>query len=374
MSLVNLHKTIVRLKVNAVNKTKKNTNKKISKELQISPIKLIIIIILVAISTYFITRITEPMQGTVMDNEILPASANSQYSIKRLKGFKYIQPLLSAKPIEEYDGYSAIKKTTLNIINAFVDSGIVSSVSVYFRDFDKSNWFCIDDKTNYMPGSLMKIPGLMTLLKMEEHTPGFLNKRVFYVSKVKEDRVAHIISSSLPINKNYSLRELTSHMIIFSDNEAALLLTRELDNGILTKIFTDLGLREPKKEDLFYPINVKEASLFLETIFNASYLNLNSSEYALDLLSKTVYKEGIVKGIGNSEVKIAHKFAEAGTEQNRELHETAILYINRNPYLLTIMTRGKTNIPLSKLEEVIQAVARQVYSGILPIEAKNQNK
>jgi len=359
--------------MNTDNKNKKPAKSKKSAGVNISPFTLLMIIIFVAASTFFIARLSKPDLGSKVTETSTAETVNPQYDIKRLKGYKYIQPLLSAKPVKEYDGYTAIKQSALKTIQGYIDSGTVLSVSVYFRDFEKSNWFCIDDNTKYMPGSLLKIPGLMTLLLMEEKHPGFLNKRVLYLSKIKNDRTAHIISKSLPLNKNYSLKELISYMIIFSDNDAALLLTKEMDNGILTKIFTDLGLKEPKTDDVFYPMTVKECSMFLETIFNASYLSLNSSEYALDLLSKTIYKNGMIKGIGSPDLKISHKFAEAGTEKNKELHETAIIYINDKPYLLTIMTKGNTNIEFAKLEEVLQAVAKQVYSGMISVSANNKN-
>ena len=46
---------------------------------------------------------------------------------------------------------------------------------------------------------------------------------------------------------------------------------------------------------------------------------------------------------------MAHKFGESGTPVDKQLHESAIVYLDKKPYLLTVMTKGKDNASLSKL-------------------------
>jgi beta-lactamase class A len=50
-----------------------------------------------------------------------------------------------------------------------------------------------------------------------------------------------------------------------------------------------------------------------------------------------------------------HKFGEAGNQFEKQLHETGIIYLNSNPYLLSVMTKGKDNAQLSKLIGEISA-------------------
>ena len=112
------------------------------------------------------------------------------------------------------------------------------------------------------------------------------------------------------------------------------------------------------------PLSVQECSLFMESLFNATYLNIRQSEFAVDLLSKSTFSDGIVKGIPVGKLLIAHKFGEAGTDTNKELHETALLYIEDRPYLITVMTRGQANVEYSKLATVIQEISRTIYYGM----------
>ena len=337
---------------------------------RVSPFALLSIIIVVASATYFFaTRNVEKGDEISGNNEAGEINRNN-YVIKRIKGNKFVQPLLSAKPVNEYPGYSEIKKAAQNVIDGYKNSGIILSASVYARDFDQSNWFAIDDEIKYMPGSLLKIPGMMTILLMEEKYPGILNKSVWFNTKQNHDRNAHIIEKSLPENRIYKLKDLLYYMIVFSDNDATLLLSKQLDGNIFRKLFADLGLRAPAENERYYPMTVKEISLFLETIFNASYMSLSSSEYAINLLTQTKFDEGIVKGIGNQNILVAHKFGEAGTEKNKELHEMAILYVNDRPFLLTIMTRGNNGIDFPKLEEVLRDISKAVYSKLIEIDKK----
>src|SRR5438309_1538819 len=49
-------------------------------------------------------------------------------------------------------------------------------------------------------------------------------------------------TKKLEIGKAYTIDELISRMIIFSDNEAHNLLARNIDNDIFNQVFIDLGV------------------------------------------------------------------------------------------------------------------------------------
>jgi beta-lactamase class A len=250
----------------------------------------------------------------------------------------------------------------------YKDQGIITSGSVYMRDFDKSDWMSVNELDRYIPGSILKVPVLMTYLLMEEENPGTLNKKVVYDQKFQTEIKQAIVSKAIEFGKSYSYRELLEYMIVYSDNNANLLLNRDLDFNKLIKIFNDLNIKAPDNNSAVYPMTARECSRFLEVLFNATYLNFRNSEYAMNLLTRTQFKDGIMKGIPESGLLIAHKFGESGNNINHQLHETAILYLNDKPYLLTIMTSGNDNVDLSKLAEVLQKVSNAVYKGLVKIK------
>jgi beta-lactamase class A len=129
-----------------------------------------------------------------------------------------------------------------------------------------------------------------------------------------------------------------------------------------TKTFTDLGL----SKDLVNSdaaISAHDYSLFWLALYNGSYLNFDNSDYALSLLSECDFTEGLVKGIPQN-IKVAHKFGEKGDAMNHAFHETGIVYINNNPYLITVMTQGKDQTKLPNVLKEISAVVYQNMDGI----------
>ena len=90
------------------------------------------------------------------------------------------------------------------------------------------------------------------------------------------------------------------------------------------------------------------------------------SEKALELLSKSTFKEGLVSGTLDG-VAVAHKFGERtnqlqdGTDLNKELHDCGIIYYPGDPYLLCVMTRG-SDFP--KLQSAISTVSHLAYGYI----------
>lgn len=325
------------------------------------------ITLLVAAASFLVVRgmyVSVPNPATPTDT---PRAERSEYMIKRLTGSKFIQPLLSAKPVNEFEGYSHIKKSISDVIQLYTSLGVLSSASLYMRDFDKSNWTAINQNEKYLPGSILKIPVLMTILKYEEEHPGSLDSTLPYIYKFQYEypKYQSIVTHQIQWGKRYSRRELLRYMIEYSDNNATLMLWMVMNKNTFFSIFEELGLSKPDLNGMSIPLSAQECSLFMETLFNATILNVKQSEYAVDLLCKSTFNDGIVKGMPLRNLLIAHKFGEAGANQQKELHETALLYIDDKPYLITIMTRGQKNVGLSRLAVVIQEISGAIYKGLI---------
>ena len=332
---------------------------------------LFVFIFLASALTYLVARIIFPPKTDLSLS--LSSSEDTQYQIKRLSGFKFIRPLVSAKPLTEYAGYDDIKRTVSDLIQYYNDQGIISVASVYIRDFHMSHWTVVNGYEKYHPGSLLKIAVMMTILKTDEETPGYINELIPYNIKLVDNdhEKQTYLSSQIKFGKTYRRKELIQSMIENSDNKAAqLLILNNFREDIMKKMFSDFDLGElDTKISANNVLTVQGCSSFLESLFNATYLNKRNSEFAIDLLTKTSFVNGIIKGIPISNSLIAHKFGESGTLKNKELHETALLYIGNEPYLITIMTRGKDNIDYPKLAPVIQGISQKIFEGLVKINS-----
>ena len=234
----------------------------------------------------------------------------------------------------------------------------VTNTSVYLRTGPQ--WTVVNENEKYQPGSLFKVPVLITILKMDEENPGFLNKVISYKNPIQVDKKLNFPSKTIQLGSSYTIKELLTFMIKYSDNVATVLLEQNMKNEILQKLFSDIGLEVPNAYSSEYLFTAKDYSLFMRTIFNASYLSSENSEFAAELLSECNFKDGIEKGIP-SNTKIAHKFGEAGSNDEKQLHESAVIYLGDKGYLLTVMTKGKD---IKTLSSLIGEISRAVYNDV----------
>ncbi len=282
------------------------------------------------------------------------------YTIRRLDGFTFIRPLLFVEQNCESSRYLGLKADIENLINEFKANNEVTSASVYFRDLRRSEWVSYNDTEKYYPGSLMKLVLLIAYLREDEMMPGTLDKHMTLARPVSTDKHPVYLSKSIEIGKSYPVRELLRYMISYSDNNAAYLLAENVNQTIFTKTITDMGMDAPAMNALNYPVTAHQYSYFMRTVYNSSYLSINHSEFAAELLSTCDFTRGFTAGMP-AETKMIHKFGESGDPSGQQLHESGIIYINDDAYLLTVMTKGKD---MQQLPEVIRSIASLVYQHI----------
>jgi len=295
------------------------------------------------------------------DNSINPAHPSfCNLNISRLQGYQYIHPLLYAEPQCESEELADCKNQINQIINANKANGTIISASVYVREFTQAQWTSINPTELYSPGSLLKVPELMALYKMNERQPGFLEKVIEYkdVSETKSNRVINFESNHIKLGNKYTIRELIKYMIVYSDNDATMLLNGLIDKSVFSKVFTDIGLHEPDYSSFDHKMNVADYSIFLKELYNGTYLSFKNSEECLSILSKTEFKEGLISGLP-SNCMVSHKFGEGGSSSEPNFSEAAIVYCGKAPYIITIMTKGRD---MKSLPSVSAEISKKVYA------------
>jgi len=292
------------------------------------------------------------------------AQANNVQScllnVQRLNGYKFIQPLVSTKQGCESENLRPVRQEIAQTLDNYKASGTITTASVYLRVFGQGEWVCINEGESYRPGSLLKVPELITFLREEELHPGTLNKRLSYNAPFTTVKNPLFTSKSIEVGNSYTIRELLRYMIEYSDNNATMLLNNNMDSKQFKQTFSDFGLKEPDMKATDYPIAVKDYGIFFEALYNAGYLNMDNSEFAVELLSRCNFKDGFVAGLPEGGT-IAHKFGEAGDDNLHELHECGLIYSGNKRYELVVMTKGKV---LSKLPEVLKNISRIAYQRL----------
>ena len=286
------------------------------------------------------------------------ASNPCSYNMTHLNGYKFIQPLISADPECEAEKYEPLKESITSYITTEQQSGKLMSASVYLRDFSKGEWMAINPDQTYDPGSLLKVGVLITFLRMAETNPNLLNTElVYHGDKGFRFPVEHFPSDTAVEGHTYKVKELLRYMIVYSDNRSTWFLEKNMNPDIFKKLFTDLGMKEPNFSDQHFKLSPKEYSTIFKALYYAGYLTISSSEYATALLTESNFKDGLIKELPAT-IKVAHKFGESGDQNSHELHESGIVYIDNNPYLITIMTQGTD---WDELSNVISHISKMAF-------------
>lgn len=289
-------------------------------------------------------------------NDISAVSTGS-YKVQRLAGFKYVKPILLVDDKYESENLNGLKQNVTGIIENYKKIGVLNSASFFLKEFNGNGWTGTNVDEKFLPGSLMKVPELIAYLKMNELKPGTLDRVISYDKVSDLDRHTNFNSNSIQVGNKYTVRELLKFMIKYSDNQATNLLNENIDIEIFGKVFTDLGLAIPDWKAGSYPISAREYSIFMRTLYNGSYLNNENSEIGAQLLSECDFKLGLFAGLPKG-TKVAHKFGEAGKVNEQQLSESAIVYLDNNCYVLTIMTAGKD---YKQLPNIIKEISAAVY-------------
>lgn len=311
-----------------------------------------VLVFISVIATYFIT------QHFFVDKASEPSTnvANT-LQVKRLEGYRFIKPLLFVDSNVESSAFSSLNQSISQVISEYKSKGVITSAAVYLKDFEENAWSGINIEEKFKPGSLLKIPELIAFLKMNEKNPGLLDKKYLFNQQLQSDKKPVFTSKSIQLGQSYSVRELLKFMIVHSDNNATFILNSILDIETFKKVFVDLGLDAPDWNASDYPVNVKDVSIFMRALYNASYLSTADSEYAISLLTQSDFKLGVAASLPRG-IAFSHKFGEAGDAVEKQLHETAIVYVEERPYLITIMTKGNS---FDTLPEVIKQISSMVY-------------
>ena len=236
----------------------------------------------------------------------------------------------------------------------------ISDVAVYYRDLNNGPISGFGHNDLFIPASLLKVPLLISVLRWAEENPNILETKITYEQRADFDLQTNP-QSTLVIGKAYTARALLEEMIIKSDNQAALLLHLWLPKKYQEDLYTLLGIEPSIINDPLASISVKQYSIFFRILFNSSFLSQEYSEYALSLLTRTEFNEGL-RATVPTKIPIAHKFGMRNVNNTtQQLHDCGIVYYPKHPYLLCIMTRGSE---IEVLTKIIQDISGFVYRTI----------
>jgi beta-lactamase class A len=295
--------------------------------------------------------LVNPKDELAMTHTDLPCD---DVSIVRDNSPSLTKPFLFADVSCESDALLSLKQDLTAFIDSQKASGKIARASVYYKELNSLHWTSASGDELYYPGSMMKVPLLMTVLKQAQRDKSLLERKIQFQNPTNLS-VMVPVQNPMQVGSFYSVQELLQRMILHSDNDATSLLFTVYNKELYDDLFLKLSIPVQNAEDVYYRISPSDMAKFFRVLYNASYLSSLYSEYALDLLTKSEFKQGIIQGVPSG-TKVAHKFGERFTTNELvQLHESAIVYRGSASFAITIMTEGKN---IEDLKSVLQALSK----------------
>lgn len=281
--------------------------------------------------------------------------------------YQFINPLLSCEAADKRDisEFRPLKARLSDLISNKIFTKQVGAISVYFDTRD-GRWLGINTSERYYPASLLKVPTMIALFKEAEANLDILSKELAYDGKTNLSFEAQYPPTvELKSGSIYTMEELMARSIMYSDNNAQWLVMGALTDPDSLEIFSDLGIQPPTEDKLGIDfMSVKDFAYFFRILYNASYLNVDYSEKALRLLTKSDFKNGLRAGVPDN-IPVAAKFGEINivkeNSSGKELHDCGIIYYPRRNYLLCVMTKGGE---YEQMANSIKDISRLTYDYI----------
>jgi beta-lactamase class A len=290
----------------------------------------------------------------------------SSKQVREMGDFHFTNPLLECEISE-----GMIDAPKINFKNDLIDfvadkkriTGI-SEVAVYYRDLNNGPAFGVNETTQFIPASLLKLPVAMAYCVYAEDVPDVMSKKLTLNEEydITEESTQIIRPSrEIAVGNSYRIDELIEHMLVYSDNQAVTLLIEHLPPEYIRDLYRVLGVSSGVLDGPEGRLSVREYASFFRILFNSSYVSRQKSENILKVLSETEFDEGIVAKLPK-DITVSHKFGEGGYQGDHQIHDCGIVYLPGKPYLLCIMTRGKS---IELLKSTIADTSRFVYDRIL---------
>jgi beta-lactamase class A len=224
----------------------------------------------------------------------------------------------------------------------------IGEYSFYFEDIDSGYTYSFNEKVKMPSASCIKILIAMALLKAVENRTFALEEKHF-ISKQEMVNGAGIIHEF--DEKEYSLKELLSAMLIQSDNTATNKIIDVITMEKINAVIKELGLRETFLKRKMMDFKAREKGLenlsssydlaqCLKVLHYGSFLNRESSDYLINILKKSQNREKIPFYIPEREwSNIGNKSGNLSGIEN----DAAIMNLNKGNFVFVTMSKSLPN-------------------------------
>lgn len=227
-------------------------------------------------------------------------------------------------------------------------------LGLFLQDTTSGSLLGINEREEFIPASLLKIPIMMATLKRVDRGEIQLTDSIELVADDLSDEAGTLYKKGA--GAQLTVWELIKDMILASDNTAKNALVRQLSNEELNAVFAHVGIPNPFQADTYNAVTPRGYSRLFKSLYLSTFLSPAVSEKALDIMTDTIAENLIAAGVP-PEVQVAHKFGQLPNL----LEDCGIIYYPQNPYYLCIMTK---NIEETKAADLMKKLSKLTFDYV----------
>lgn len=277
-----------------------------------------------------------------------------------------ITPSVSVEPTNTIPSIPAIKdplilEASSKGIEDAAAKGLVGTKGTYsmiVKNLKTNESYAADEHRTFQTGSLYKLWVMATVY-------GQMKQGMIKETEVVKENI-DTLYKTFNLDASYSDRkegeisltiaEALERMIIVSDNDAALLLTRRVGASKITRFLQDYGFTESKVSDKNNPPSstTYDIALFFDRLYKKKLVDETYSEKMLSLLKRQSLNQKIPKYLPE-EIAVAHKTGELDGFS----HDAGIVYAPSGDYIFVMLSESTARL---QANERIALVSKEIYN------------
>ncbi len=293
-------------------------------------------------------------------------SPNNNTSNPSKDKFKYLSPKID----ENFSPESFWSLSDLRNKIILEEKSNENNFAFYIEDLISGSWVGYQQDEKFIGASLLKTPVALMVMKRVDEGTWSMDTKFILKPELKDKSFGNLWRE--PDNKEFTLSELMEQMFIYSDDTAANIFINSIPGAERNNVYYRIGIMNPEapivsdpSKPLFKKMSAKELINVYRTLYNASYLTPESSEYVLDLLTKTKFDKSLSYGVPTN-IPVAHKigvyFLTGNPERNA--HDCGIVYLPKRPYMICAMTKNLSQADAWKTVSEISRVTYEYFNQL----------
>ncbi len=274
---------------------------------------------------------------------------------------KYIDPSnenLIDRNVQDENTIIHYKGLKEKIQDKIKPSGNEEEVGIFIQDIRTGSWSGLNERKGFIPASLLKIPIMLAVLKNIERGTLSLQTKI----QIEQEDIDQSYQSGIDrrVGEEVAVTQLLEDMISYSDNTAKNALKRQITSNELDSIFKHVGIENPyRAPPNNQTVSPRDYIRLFKALYYSTYLSPELSQLGLELATDTSNENMLSAGVPPG-TQVAHKFGIYG-EGSLALHDCGIVYHEKNPYYICIMTQ---NIPIDKAARLIRDISQTTYEFV----------